>query len=599
MQQSFSLGDYLAILRRRIWWFLIPCVLIVAAAAAAALTWPPVYRSTAMVLIEEAEIPDRLVDVSFDSYVDRRLESITRQVMVTDNLVDIIERFNLYPEMRAEEPLTAVAGRMRGDVGIRRIAAERGEATVAFEVYFDYEDPAIARRVTDEVVSLYLNENIRQRRELITGTAQFFARERTRVEERIDDLSQRLAAFKSEHTELLPQQAAANERRLAGAETALRELDREEQSLIDRETILMAQLAQIDPRAGGGGGGAISDPRTMLEDARVQLGTLRARYADTHPDVVRTRAEVAALEEFVTQRDVDDEAEAEGGSRELSARRRQLERELASLERIYGPSHPDVQATQRQLDEVRARQDEGSEGGAASADAGAGSGNAAYLSMEARLAVVRRQLDTLDERRAEARERIAHFGERLDRMPQVELEYNEIAGALDDARARRNALLEKEQMARLSEAVEAEERGERFSLIEPANLPNAPAEPDRRLILLAGLVLGTASGGGAVAARHVIDDKVSGPGDIAREIGFEPLGIVPNITTPAERLLRIGRRIAVVAVIVAGTGAGAWVVHRQVVPLDTAAMLAWREVGSRVGPYLPSDLQAQLGFDGS
>lgn len=597
LEQSFSLGDYVAILRRRLWWFVIPCVLVVAAAVAAALTWPPVYRSTAMVLIEEAEIPESLVDVSFDTYVDRRLEAITRRVMVTDNLVDIIERFDLYPEMRAEEPLTAVAGRMRGDVGIRRIAAERGEATVAFEVHFDYADPAVARRVADEIVSLYLNENIRQRRELISGTAEFFARERTRIEDRIDDLSQRLAAFKSEHTELLPQQAEANERRLAEAETALRELDREEQSLIDRETILMAQLAQIDPQEDVGGAGEVSDPQTMLEDARVQLQTLQARYADTHPDVVRTRAEVAALEDFVAERDVGDEVEDGAASRQLTARRRQLERELASLERIYGPSHPDVQQTRRQLDEVRASLDEQAEGGAASADAG--SGNAAYLSLEARLAVVRRQLDTLDARRAEARERIERFRERLDRMPQVELEYNEIAGALDDARARRNALLEKEQTARLSEAVEAEERGERFSLIEPPNLPNVPVEPDRKLILLAGLVLGIAAGGGAVAARHVLDDTVSGPGDIAREIGFEPLGIVPNITTPAERLLRIGRRVAVVAVIVAGSGAGAWVVHRQVIPLDTAAMLAWREVGTRVGPYLPSDLQAQLGFDGS
>jgi hypothetical protein len=77
------------------------------------------------------------------------------------------------------------------------------------------------------------------------------------------------------------------------------------------------------------------------------------------------------------------------------------------------------------------------------------------------------------------------------------------------------------------------------------------------------------------------------------------LGIVPNITTPAERLFRLGRRVAVVVVIVGAGGASAWFVHREVMPLDTAALLAWREVGERVGPYLPSDLQAQIGIGGS
>ncbi len=597
VEQGFSLGDYVAIVRRRIWWLVVPAVVAVAVALMLAMTWPPVYRSTALVLIEEADIPESLVDVSFNTYVDRRLEAITRRVMVTDNLIDIIERFDLYPEMRAEASLAAVAGEMRGDVGIRRIAAERGEATVAFEVFFDYGDAQTAQRVTDEIVSLYLNENIRQRRQLISGSAEFFANERRRVEARIDELSQRLAEFKTEHTELLPQQAQVNERRLQEAEADLRALDGEEQSLVDRETILMAQLAQIDPASPGGPGSATS-PEAMLEDARIQLQTLQARYAPTHPDIRRVKAEIAALEDFVEELGGGDAATA-ARARELTTRRDQLARELASLRQIYGPAHPDVQRAERELGEVETALEEVEgaveEGGAAATSAR----NPAYLSLEARLAIVRRQMDTIDARRAEARQRIEASRDRLDRMPQMELRYNEIQSALNDARAQRNSLLEKEQRVRLSEAVEAEDRGERFSLIEPPNLPGAPVEPDRKLILLAGLVLGLGTGGGAVAARHFLDDTVSGPGEIAAEIGFEPLGIVPNITTPTERLLRFGKRLAVVGVILAVTGTGTWYVHTRVVALDTAGLLVWREVVARVGPYLPSDLQARFGADGA
>jgi len=359
----------------------------------------------------------------------------------------------------------------------------------------------------------------------------------------------------------------------------------------------MAQLAQIRPDGTGAGAAGTSDPASMLQQARVQLQTLESRYAETHPDIVRTRAEVAALEAFVAEQDAADAEAAGSEERELTARRRQLERELASLERIYGPEHPDVVQTRRELEQVDTTLDEQAQGEAGTE--GGDARNPAYLSVEAQLAVVRGQLDNLGARRAAVRDRIERYRQRLDRMPRVELEYNEIAGALDDARTRRNALLQKEQTARLSEAVETEERGERFSLIEPPNLPNAPEEPDRRLILVAGLVLGLGAGGGAVAARHFLDDTVSGPGDIAREIGFEPLGIVPNITTPLERMVRIGRRVAVVAVVVAGAGGGAWYVHQRVVPLDVAGMTVWDEVMDRVGPYLPSDLQGQVGAGGS
>ena len=67
MVQGLTVRDYLAILRRRIWWFLIPAVLLSGAAFAAATLWPPTYRSSATVLIEEAEIPESILEVGFSS----------------------------------------------------------------------------------------------------------------------------------------------------------------------------------------------------------------------------------------------------------------------------------------------------------------------------------------------------------------------------------------------------------------------------------------------------------------------------------------------------------------------------------------------------
>ncbi|NBC95839.1 MAG: hypothetical protein GVY27_05740 [Deinococcus-Thermus bacterium] len=592
-EQGFAIGDYVAILRRRLWWFLLPAVLVAVAALTAALTWPPTYRSTATVLIEEAEIPDGLVDVGFQGYVERRLEAITRRVVVTDNLIDIMERFDLYAEERAEMPLRAVAGMMRDAISLEMLTTEvinpnsgsSGEVTVAFEVSFSYGDAATAQRVTDQLVSLYLNENTRQRRERIAETTEFIAGERGRIEERIAELSGRLAAFKAEHRGVLPEQTALNQQMLMRAEADLREIERQERELRDRATILEAELAQLrlTPAAERGRGGETS-PAARLESARLQLASLEASYSASHPDVVRTRNEVAVLEQLVGETGAAGSATAGGG---LAEERERLGVELETLRERYGPEHPDVQQAERARAEIDAALADASAATAAVDDT-----DPALLPLQAQLAVVESQLDGLDRLREEARSRIAEYEGRLAQTMEIEPEYARLERALQDARTQREALVQQEQRARMGEAVESQERGERFSLIEPATMPGAPESPNRKLILLAGLVLAGGAGAGSVTLRHMTDDRISGVGDVTAEIGFEPLGMVPNITTPTERLARAAKHGLVALLVVGSVGAGGWLFHTRVIPLDTATTLVSQGVLDRVGPFLPSDLRA-------
>src|SRR5689334_15864055 len=181
-----SLRDYLLILRRRKWSFLLPAALVMAAAVAAALLWPPTWRSTATILIEDAEIPEQLVGTLVNDYVEKRLESIDRRVMTTDSLLGIVQRYDLYPEARKTRPFAEVAETMRGDIKREMIRAtvvdprsgQRQNVSVAFTLSFDYGRPDAAQRITNELVTLYLNENLRQRRELTTDTAGFLRAER-------------------------------------------------------------------------------------------------------------------------------------------------------------------------------------------------------------------------------------------------------------------------------------------------------------------------------------------------------------------------------------------------------------------------------------
>ena len=61
---------------------------------------PPVYLSQSTILIEAQQIPEDYVKSTITAYVEERLQVITHQVMTRAKLMEIMNQFNLYPEMR-------------------------------------------------------------------------------------------------------------------------------------------------------------------------------------------------------------------------------------------------------------------------------------------------------------------------------------------------------------------------------------------------------------------------------------------------------------------------------------------------------------------
>src|SRR5688572_8285519 len=113
---TLSLRDYLAILRRRKWLFVLPAALVFALALAFALMQTSIYRSEATILIEDAQVPEDLMATLVGRYLEERLEAISRRVMVTDSLLGIAERYNLYVEERSRLPINDVVEAMRRNI---------------------------------------------------------------------------------------------------------------------------------------------------------------------------------------------------------------------------------------------------------------------------------------------------------------------------------------------------------------------------------------------------------------------------------------------------------------------------------------------------
>ena len=109
-----NLRTQLAFLRRRRWLAAAVFLTVFALSVFLAFALPAVYRSEATILIEQSSIPDDVVPTTVNSYVEEQIQIVAQRVLVRSNIVQIIEEFDLYPELRSE-PRQAAILRFRSD----------------------------------------------------------------------------------------------------------------------------------------------------------------------------------------------------------------------------------------------------------------------------------------------------------------------------------------------------------------------------------------------------------------------------------------------------------------------------------------------------
>jgi hypothetical protein len=132
--------------------------------------------------------------------------------------------------------------------------------------------------------------------------------------------------------------------------------------------------------------------------------------------------------------------------------------------------------------------------------------------------------------------------------------------------------------AKVAQGLEKGQKGERFTLIDPPQMPERPFKPNRMAIMLIGLVLGTGAGVGCAALREFSDRSVHDATILADGTGWPVLGEIPVIVTSGDlRRMRIRRIVSVSAtclIIIAGL----IVFHLWVMDLN----VLWAKVGRRL-----------------
>jgi len=583
-QPQFSFKDFIGALSRRRGLAIAIAAVCMIVAIAIALLIPPSYRSTGTILIEQQEVPADLVRSTVTAYADQRLQVINQRVMTSNNLLDIMRRYSLYPQLQGKDTREELVRRMRGDIDLKMVRAEvidprsgaPRQATIAFSVSYDSRVPEHAVKVANELMSLYLSENLTERQRLAGNTNSFLVEEAERLNKQIAVTEQKLADFKLKHADAMPELQQLNRSLLDRTEQDLRASEMRLSSLDQQRVFLESQLSQVKPTSSitTDSGERVLSPEDRLRIAKSRLTSARALYAPDHPDIARLEREVKGLEA-----EVGTTAESSPSVNDITRDLDKARGELASARDRYAPDHPDIARLERRVSALEKELADASANPPPPKAAAENPDNPTYISLQTQLSSVTNEKKALENRMEQLRTQMQGYEKQLVTSPTIEKEYRTLARDYDAAAAEYRELRAKQQEAQIAQNLENDRKGERFTVIEPPLPPEKPQSPNRPAIMAIGLILALGLTLGIIAILEAFDTSVRGRHDLVNLLETPPLAVLPWIETSADRSKRVRRTRYAWAGAAASVLLSAGVIHFLILPLN----MVWAGVLRRLG----------------
>ena len=531
-EDAKTLRDYMAIIKRRRVQFLTPLVVIFALAVLIVWSIPATYRSTATILIEEQEIPKDLVRSTITSYAAQQIHVITQRVMTVNNIHQVLDKYELYASDSDGTALSSarVAEKFRNNVSLDLVSADvidprsgrPTQATIAFTLAFDDGNPLTAQTITSELVSLYLDENLRARTDKASGAKRFLDAEAEALNLELREQEAVIAEFKQANEGALPELYQFNLNVVERTQRELTDIDLRLQGFRQRAIELESELSQISPSAPiyNDSGNTVLSDKERLRSLRAEYRTKTALYHDSHPDIKRLKREISAL-----QRAGVDDSESRIEVQAQYARQLDL---LAELRDRYTEDHPKVTGAKSVLSDLKAKLDASTpapteSGLSASAD------NPAYVLLGAQLKSARIEIQSLNAKRNELQQKLQTYEGYIRKAPVVEKDYQALMRDYESTSEKYQDMKAKLRDAELSKSLEEDRKGGHFTLIEPADLPLIPVSPNRPALLLIGFFIAFFFGLGAVVLAEAMDHSVRSAKALAELTGSMPLVVIPDL----------------------------------------------------------------------
>jgi uncharacterized protein involved in exopolysaccharide biosynthesis len=488
-----------------------------------AMKLPETFSTSARLLVEAPQIPERMVASTVQTGAAEQLDILQQRLMTRANLIDTANRFRVFENLQGMDPDTVVE-QMRAATTLRR-STGRDQRAMLLTIGFEARTPQIAAGVVNQYVTLVLDESTASRVGQAGRTLEFFEQEVQRLGEELDRQSAAIAAFRAENAEALPEDQSYRLNRQALLQERIGRLERDiaAAEAQRREIVrIFESTGQVRP-TGDSRPTQRSPEEQQLAAARSALEQARSIYSEAHPEVVRLRTLIARLE--------------------------------AAVAAQTGAALPDA-AT------------EGTE--AVSTEQAIF--NATLAEIDTRLKLAREELSVTEGEQKQVQDAIARSSSNGIQLAALQREFESI-------QTRYNAAENNLNLARMSERVETTAQGQRISVIENASVPTQPVGPNRTKIIAMGLAAGLGLAGAWFVLLEVLNRTVRRPSELTSRFNVTPLAIIPYMESHGERLRRrIGLTAATLTVMVA-VPLGLWYVDTHYLPLDLLVQKGLNRLG--------------------
>ena len=187
-----------------------------------ALSWiPNEYRSEAMLLVVQQQVPQRYVLPTSTTDIRDALQATTDEVLSRTRLLQVLEEFGLYAKQRKGASPESVLDRMRQDIEIKPENNSSQRDVNSFRISFRANDPKLAQAVTSKLTSLFIEQNSATRQNQATTTTDFLHERLEITKNKLAAAEEQVRQFKMEHLGELPEQQQGNLAILSGMQVQL------------------------------------------------------------------------------------------------------------------------------------------------------------------------------------------------------------------------------------------------------------------------------------------------------------------------------------------------------------------------------------------
>ena len=495
--------DYLKMVVRCRWHILVPIFACALLGCVVARLWPPTYLSEAMIIVEQQKVPEQYVTPNVVANLQTRMDAMKQQILSRTRLQRTIETFGLYPRERARMAIDDVVDKMRKAITVELVPTpgRPGEVT-GFRISYASDRPATAQRITNELVSQFIDESLRLRAQQSESTTEFFESQLEGARRGLESQEESLREYKLRFLGELPEQEQGNLQILSSLQaqlyTAGGALERAEQQKTYLQSMMEQYRALSTPAGQSRAARLLGLPQSedskalealdaQLLDLRTKLAQAEAKFLPMHPEVVELKGQIADLER--TQKAMAKQAQAKSGANQVAAAAgdaaTSVEGGLNSLETASRLKALDVEITNHKI-------------------------NIAKLEQQ-----------------------ISEIQSHLKMMPVREQQLADITRTSENARTQYQSLLQKKLQSELANNLEKRQQGEQFRILDSASFPQKPL--GRIKIIGAGWFLGLAAGIGLTLLLEILRPAIHGEKDVDLPASLR-LFTIPTIQSPQEEL---------------------------------------------------------------